>query len=110
MAWHGMASHAFRNGAHAQCSLLPSTRQVKCPIEGTKPLVDIRFEKVKAIAYPGGDRYKGYNECEQNEFAEVALNGAERVCHHSKAEVAHTRSDRSRWAEAPAPKAGVRWG
>jgi hypothetical protein len=24
----------------------------------------------QAIAYPGGDRYKLYDECEQNEFAE----------------------------------------
>ena len=28
------------------------------------------IEKLKAIAYPGGDRFKGYDECEQNEFAE----------------------------------------
>jgi hypothetical protein len=47
-----------------------STRQKKCPVQGTKPLVDLAFEKVKAISYPGGDRYKEYNECEQNEFAE----------------------------------------
>ena len=47
-----------------------STRQQKCPVEGTKPLMDLKFEKVKAISYPGGDRYKVYDECEQNEFAE----------------------------------------
>jgi len=47
-----------------------STRQKKCPVQGTKPLVPLQFEKVKAIAYPGGDRYKVYDECEQNEFAE----------------------------------------
>ena len=40
------------------------------PVEGTLPLVGLKFEKVKAIAYPGGDRYKLYDECEQNEFAE----------------------------------------
>ena len=47
-----------------------STRKEKCPVEGTLPLVGLKFEKVKAIAYPGGDRYKLYDECEQNEFAE----------------------------------------
>lgn len=47
-----------------------STRQAKCPVEGTKPLMDLKFDKVKAISYPGGDRYKVYDECEQNEFAE----------------------------------------
>ena len=47
-----------------------STRKEKCPVEGTEPLVKLKFEKIKAIAYPGGDRYKEYNECEQNEFAE----------------------------------------
>lgn len=46
------------------------TRKEKCPTEGTKPLQPITFDKVKAIAYPGGDRYKVYDECEQNEFAE----------------------------------------
>ena len=46
------------------------TRKEKCPVEGTLPLVGLKFEKVKAIAYPGGDRYKLYDECEQNEFAE----------------------------------------
>ena len=47
-----------------------STRKERCPVEGTEPLVKLKFEKIKAIAYPGGDRYKEYNECEQNEFAE----------------------------------------
>ena len=47
-----------------------STRTVKCPIEGTEPLIPLKFEKMKAISYPGGDRYKTYDECEQNEFAE----------------------------------------
>ena len=46
------------------------TRQNKCPVEGTKPLMTLQFEKVKAISYLGGDRYKVYDECEQNEFAE----------------------------------------
>lgn len=43
---------------------------VKCPVQGTEPLVALKFEKVKAIAYPSGDRFKLYDECEQNEFAE----------------------------------------
>jgi len=47
-----------------------STREFKCPIEGTEPLVELKFQGVKAISYPGGDRYKLYDECEQNEFAE----------------------------------------
>lgn len=44
----------------------------KCPIEGTKPLVPLRFEKVKAIAYPktGAKQFKLYDECEQNPFGE----------------------------------------
>jgi len=46
------------------------SRKVKCAVQGTKPLVPLKFEKMKAIAYPGGDRYKLYDECEQNEFAE----------------------------------------
>lgn len=46
------------------------TRQEKCPVQGTRPLDPIQFEKMKAIAYPGGDRYKVYDECEQNPFAE----------------------------------------
>ena len=44
--------------------------EYKCPVGGTEPLLKLKFEKLKAIAYPGGDRYKTYNECEQNEFAE----------------------------------------
>jgi hypothetical protein len=47
-----------------------STRTVKCPVEGTEPLVSLKFDKLKAISYAGGDRYKLYDECEQNEFAE----------------------------------------
>jgi hypothetical protein len=47
-----------------------SSRKQKCPVQGTRPLDPIKFEKVKALAYPGGDRYKGYDECEQNPFAE----------------------------------------
>lgn len=46
------------------------TRKEKCPVQGTAPLVELSFEKMKAIAYPGGDRFKFYDECEQNEFAE----------------------------------------
>ena len=45
--------------------------EYKCPVAGTEPLVELQFEKMKAVSYPGGDRYKGYDECEQNEFAEV---------------------------------------
>lgn len=41
-----------------------------CPVQGSKPLVELKFDKMKAIAYPGGDRYKLYDECEQNEFAD----------------------------------------
>jgi len=41
-----------------------------CPVQGTAPLVGLKFDKMKAIAYPGGDRYKLYDECEQNEFAD----------------------------------------
>jgi len=41
-----------------------------CPVQGSKPLVELQFDKMKAIAYPGGDRYRLYDECEQNEFAE----------------------------------------
>merc|ERR1719478_886189 len=44
--------------------------EYKCPTEGTEPLLKLKFEKIKAIAYPGGYRYKTYDECEQNEFAE----------------------------------------
>eukprot|EP00965_Chrysotila_dentata_P211176 6186326-Pleurochrysis_carterae.AAC.6 len=51
-------------------SILSRDREFKCPIEGTEPLVELKFQGVKAISYPGGDRYKLYDECEQNEFAE----------------------------------------
>jgi len=44
--------------------------EYKCPVGGTEPLVELQFDKMKAVSYPGGDRYKGYDECEQNEFAE----------------------------------------
>ena len=40
-------------------------------VEGTEPLLKLSFAKMKAVAYPGGDRFKFYDECEQNEFAEV---------------------------------------
>mgnify|MGYP004140804167 CR=1 FL=1 len=30
----------------------------------------LRFESMKAVSYPGGDRYKTYDQCEQNPFAE----------------------------------------
>jgi hypothetical protein len=48
----------------------------RCPREGTKPLVPITFQKIKAIAYPGGDRFKPYDECEQNPFLEECDDGA----------------------------------
>lgn len=41
-----------------------------CPLEGTAPLVELKFERMKAVAYPGGDRYKPYDECEANPFME----------------------------------------
>ena len=47
-----------------------NTRTKKCSVQGEAPLVPLKFEKVKAISYPGGDRFKAYDECEQNEFAE----------------------------------------
>lgn len=40
-----------------------------CPVNGTAPLKPINFASMKAIAYPGGSRYKEYDECEQNPFA-----------------------------------------
>lgn len=51
----------------------PDTGQVvfkKCPVAGTDPLVQLKFEKVKAIAYPNAKQFKVYDECEQNPFAE----------------------------------------
>jgi len=43
-----------------------------CPKEGVEPLVKLRFEQVKAIAYPktGAKQFKDIDECEGNEFAE----------------------------------------
>mmetsp|Transcript_15272 Transcript_15272/g.37329 ORF Transcript_15272/g.37329 Transcript_15272/m.37329 type:complete len:224 (-) Transcript_15272:227-898(-) len=32
----------------------------------TSDMSDLRFESMKAISYPGGSRYKVYDECEQN--------------------------------------------
>ena len=51
----------------------PETGKVvfeKCSVQGNDPLVELKFEKLKAIAYPNGKQFKEYNECEQNEFAE----------------------------------------
>lgn len=51
----------------------PETGKVvfkKCPVQGTEPLINLKFEKIRALGYPSGDRFKAYNECEQNEFAE----------------------------------------
>jgi len=62
-----MVKFLFVSQQNTECR---STRKEKCPVGGTEPLVPLKFEKLKAIAYPGGDRYKEYNECEQNEFAE----------------------------------------
>ena len=42
----------------------------KCPVEGTEPLNALKFDKVKAIAYPNAQQFKAYDECEQNPFAE----------------------------------------
>lgn len=58
------SSRHKRGGAHARGGPPPFLPQ------GTKPLVGLSFDKMKAIAYPGGDRYKLYDECEQNEFAD----------------------------------------
>merc|ERR1712087_143172 len=41
-----------------------------CPVQGTEPLIPLKFDKVSAIAYPNADRFKAYDECEQNPFAE----------------------------------------
>ena len=43
---------------------------IKCSVQGDDPLVELKFEKLKAIAYPNAKQFKAYNECEQNEFAE----------------------------------------
>ena len=43
---------------------------MKCPVAGTDPLATLKFEKVKAIAYPNAKQFKGYDECEQNPFGE----------------------------------------
>eukprot|EP00908_Phaeocystis_cordata_P021291 Transcript_3639.p5 GENE.Transcript_3639~~Transcript_3639.p5 ORF type:complete len:86 (-),score=52.18 Transcript_3639:51-308(-) len=51
----------------------PETNKVvfkKCPVEGTEPLNPLKFDKVKAIAYPNAQQFKAYDECEQNPFAE----------------------------------------
>merc|ERR1712050_127512 len=37
------------------------SRKVKCPVQGPRPLVALKFDKMKAIAYPGGDRFKFYD-------------------------------------------------
>jgi len=39
-------------------------------VAGTDPLATLKFEKVKAIAYPNAKQFKGYDECEQNPFGE----------------------------------------
>merc|ERR1712028_177471 len=41
---------------------------VKCPVAGNDPLATLKFEKVKAIAYPNAKQFKSYDECEQNPF------------------------------------------
>ena len=51
----------------------PETGKVeflKCSMEGDDPLVELKFEKIKAIAYPNAKQFKLYDACEQNEFAE----------------------------------------
>ena len=35
----------------------------KCPVAGVDPLVTLKFEKIKAIAYPNGKQFKLYDEC-----------------------------------------------
>ena len=64
-----------RRGADGKVEFYNTTNgdilpQGRCPVEGTKPLQPLKFEKLKALSYPGGDRYKTYDPCEQNEFAE----------------------------------------
>jgi len=47
------------------------TRAKKCPSNmPDEVLVPLKFEKMKAINYPGASVFKFYDECEQNEFAE----------------------------------------
>ena len=51
----------------------PETGKVvlqKCPVQGTEPLNTLKFDKIRALGYPGGAAFKAYDECEQNEFAE----------------------------------------
>lgn len=43
---------------------------IKCSVQGDDPLVELKFEKLKAIAYPNAKQFKLYDPCEQNEFAE----------------------------------------
>ena len=33
-------------------------------------LIPLKFEKIKAIAYPNAKQFAAYDECEQNPFAE----------------------------------------
>jgi len=51
----------------------PETKKLvieTCPVQGTEPLIPLKFDKVKAIAYPSADRFKAYDPCEQNPFGE----------------------------------------
>ena len=66
-AGDSMIEFVFVSQQSTECK---NTRTNKCSVQGTEPLVKLKFDKMKAIAYPGGDRYKGYDPCEQNEFAE----------------------------------------
>jgi hypothetical protein len=65
----GTSEVEFLFVAQQQDDCVPS-RKEKCPVQGTKPLVELVFSRVKAISYPGGNRFKVYDECEQNEFAD----------------------------------------
>ena len=53
------------------CSTRPDPNGKRPPCDDT-PSVEglLRFESMKAVSYPGGDRYKTYDQCEQNPFAE----------------------------------------
>ena len=53
------------------CSTRPDPNGKRPPCDDTAPIEGLlRFESMKAVSYPGGDRYKTYDQCEQNPFAE----------------------------------------
>ena len=53
------------------CSTRPDPNGKRPPCDDTASIEGLlRFESMKAVSYPGGDRYKTYDQCEQNPFAE----------------------------------------